>query len=494
MGFHALVIEPDAAERGLLRKCLSAEGWQVSEARSAEEAIQSLDEHRWALIFCAAYLRADNGGESSGLILLGTLRKKLGAATYIVMMGTQGGAGAPLEAILAGASDYIRKPCREIDVRQSARRVMQRLRAAKKETANPPLAICPIPPDIATQDLDLIGESEPIVNVFKKLAQALKRDSNLHVDVSAKRDSRTRPPTFFITGETGTGKELVAHLIHRHSSFRSGPFVPINCSALPPDLAESELFGHEPGAFTGAVKEKKGLWELADGGTLFLDEITEAPRSLLPKLLRVLQESTMKRLGSNRWIPVNVQVIAASNRDLRAEIEAGNFRQDLYHRLSLYQFHLPPLRDRREDIPLLVAHFACRYSALPVKFSQDALDVLLQYSWPGNVRELENLVRAAVTQSVDGTVYALDVLARLELMGDVKTYCLRCGNQTEIEGKSDLLTAESLEEKVKEFKLRMVKETLEKHKGNVTRAASALGITRPSLYKMLKELNNENLS
>jgi DNA-binding NtrC family response regulator len=253
------------------------------------------------------------------------------------------------------------------------------------------------------------------------------------------------------------------------------------------------LFGHEPGAFTGAIKEKKGLWELADGGTLFLDEITEAPRSLLPKLLRVLQEGTVKRLGSNRWTSVNVQVIAASNRDLKAEIEAGNFRQDLYHRLSLYQFHLPPLRERREDIPLLVMHFARRYSAQPVKFSQDALDVLLQYSWPGNVRELENLVRASVTQSVDGTVYALDVLARLEMMGEIKTSCLSCASQTEIEGEPELLAAESLEERVKEFKLRMVKETLDKHQGNVTRAASALGITRPSLYKMLKELNNENI-
>jgi two-component system NtrC family response regulator len=291
--------------------------------------------------------------------------------------------------------------------------------------------------------LELIGESESIVNVFKKLAQALKRDSNQRTEVNAKRDGRTRPPTFFITGETGTGKELVAHLIHRHSAYRSGPFVPINCSALPPDLAESELFGHEPGAFTGAIKEKKGLWELADGGTLFLDEITEAPRLLLPKLLRVLQEGTVKRLGSNRWTSVNVQVIAASNRDLKAEIEAGNFRQDLYHRLSLYQFHLPPLRERREDIPLLVAHFARRYSAQPVKFSQDALDVLLKYSWPGNVRELENLVRAAVTQSVDGTIYALDVRARLEIIGEIKTSCLMCGNQTELEGKPELLTAES---------------------------------------------------
>src|SRR5947209_3593461 len=379
MGFYALVIESGAAERRLLRKCLTAEGWQVTEARSAEEAIQRLNEHRWSLIFCAAHDYADR--DEGGLTFLGSLRRKLGAAVYIVLMGSQGGPGPALEAIINGASDYIRKPCRELEVRKYARRVRQRLCAARKETINPPLAICPLTVELVTQDLELVGESDQIVGVVKKLAQILRGDYKPNGGADENRVGRFRPQTFFITGETGTGKELMAHLIHRHSSYRGGPFVPINCSTLPPDLAESELFGHEPGAFTGALKEKKGSWEFADGGTLFLDEITEAPLSLMPKLLRVLQEGTLKRLGSNRWIPVNVQVVAASNRDLKTEIEAGRFRPDLYHRLSLYQFHLPPLRERREDIPLLVAHFARQHFAHPVKFSQDALDMLLQYSW-----------------------------------------------------------------------------------------------------------------
>ena len=269
--------------------------------------------------------------------------------------------------------------------------------------------------------------------------------------------------------------------------------MPINCSTLPADLAESELFGHEPGAFTGAVREKKGLWELANGGTLFLDEITEAPYAVLPKLLRVLQESTFKRLGSNRWIPVDVQVVAASNRDLKAEIQAGRFREDLYHRLSLFEFHLPPLRERREDIPLLVTHFARRYAVHPVKFSRDALDLLVQHSWPGNVRELENVVRAAVSHAADGMIYAVDLLPRLQSNRDVNATCL---------GRSDL-TASGAEEKlttspvplvaqVKEFKLKTVREALRQHRGNITHTAAALGMTRPTLYKLLKEIDSSD--
>jgi DNA-binding NtrC family response regulator len=487
MAFHALVIEPDEAERRLLHECLAAEGWQVTEARSAEEAVQRLNEQRWSLIFYAEHGYA--GIDEGGITFIGSLRKKLGATPYIVLMGSQGGPGPALEAIINGASDYIRKPCREIEVRKQASRILQRLRAARKETVNPPLAICPLTVELVTQDLELVGESEEIVGVVKKLGQILRGDYKPHGGADGKMKGRFRAPSFFITGETGTGKELVAHLIHRHSSYRGGPIVSINCSTLPPDLAESELFGHEPGAFTGAVKEKKGLWELADGGTLFLDEITEAPLSLMPKLLRVLQEGTLKRLGSNRWIQVNVQVVAASNRDLKTEIETGRFRSDLYHRLSLYKFHLPPLRERREDIPFLVAHFTRQHFAHPVKFSQDALDLLSQYSWPGNVRELENLVRAAVSLSTDGTVYAHDLVAYQELIGEKKGQCLRRSQPTLLERNTIDTGDESLEEKVRRFKLRLVKETLEKYRGNVTQAAFALGTTRQSLHRILKELD-----
>lgn len=493
MGFHALVIEPDAAERRLLRGWLSAEGWQVSEARTAEEAIQRLSEHQWSIVFCAVHIHAggDEGGEKS---LLGWLKRELGAAAYIVLTGFQGGPGPALEAIINGASDYLRKPCREVEVKKHARMVLQRLRAARKEILKPPLAICPLTVEHTSQDSELVGESEQIVEFFKKLAQFLRGDNRRQGTIDAEATGRLRPPAFLVTGETGTGKELVARLIHRHSSYGRGPFVPINCSTLPPDLAESELFGHESGAFTGAVREKKGLWEVAHGGTLFLDEITEAPPSLMPKLLRVLQEGVLKRLGSSRWIPVNVQVVAASNRDMQTEIEARRFRPDLYHRLSLYRFHLPPLRDRREDIPFLVAHFARRHFAHTVRFSQDALDVLLGYSWPGNVRELENLVRAAVSLSVDGTVYAHDLLAHRELIGERESLCPRREPQMSAERSAGGPADESLEQKVREFKLRLIKETLEKHRGNVTHAASALGITRQSLHRMLKELARENVS
>jgi len=306
-----------------------------------------------------------------------------------------------------------------------------------------------------------------------------------------------RPSTFFITGETGTGKELMARMIHHHSRYAEGPFVAINCSNLPAELADRELFGSSPGAFTGALrKEQPGLWELASRGTLLLDEITEAPAAVLPKLLRVLQSGEFKRLGSKRSISVDVQVVAASNRDVTSEIKAGRFREDVYHRLSLYKLHLPPLRERVEDIPLLVAHFARRYSHRHVRFSQDALDLLQKHKWPGNVRELENIVRAAVTKSIDGTIYAIDLTSLIEAGSKSGSpSCEQCGGEkpaatdrsTEIIIPHGIAEAVALEERVKEFKLKTARETLACHHGNVTQAARALKISRPSLYRLLRE-------
>lgn len=224
---------------------------------------------------------------------------------------------------------------------------------------------------------------------------------------------------------------------------------------------------------------------MADGGTLFLDEITEAPRAILPKLLRVLQDRTVRRLGSSRWIPVDAQVVAASNRDPKAEIQAGRFREDLYHRLSLFQFHLPPLRERREDIPLLVAHFARRYAVVPVKFSRDALDLLARHQWPGNVRKLENVVSAAVSHAADGMIYAVDLLSRLQAGREIDSTCQQCRDKS-----AELIThsSASLDTQVKLFKLKTVKEALRQYRGNITHTAAALGMTRPTLYKLLKEL------
>ncbi len=494
MELLALVIEPDDGLRRLVQEALCEDGWRVVVACSANEALAIIRRQQtWPLVYCSDSLRMGRSEVSTGAGILDTLRKHLGAASYIVMMGASDSSNAALDAILTGASDYISQPCRAEDVRKLACIVKQRLLAARIEAAEPALAIYPNAVAANAPELSLVGASEAIVSVFKKIAKSLPSRCSVADKNSAEKGAGKRSPSYFITGETGTGKELVAHLIHQRSMYAGGPFVPINCTTLPADLAESELFGHETGAFTGAVREKKGLWELANGGTLFLDEITEAPYANLPKFLRVLQDRMVKRLGSNRWIHVDVQVVAASNRDLRAEIQAGRFREDLYHRLSLFQFHLPPLRERREDIPLLVAHFARHYAVRPIQFSHDALRLLKQHSWPGNVRELENVVRAAVLYAVDGMIYAVDLFPHLQSKRDVNPTGLGC-SVVVISGAEEKFPASSvsLDAQVKEFKLKTVKEALRQHRGNITHTAAALGMTRPTLYKLLKELEAGN--
>lgn len=491
MELLALVIEPDAYLRRLVREALHEDGWQVVEARTADEALTLIrQQQNFPLIYCADSLRTDESKERAASNFISSLRSYLGSAAYIVMIGTENGSEAALESILSGASDYLRGVSRPDDVRRYARIVKQRLQAAK-EITQPGLSVHPMTVNTLVQTTpDLIGSSEAIVSIFKKIAKSISAHCFSGEANGAKKFIHDKLHSFFITGETGTGKELIAHLIHDRSIYAGGAFVPINCSALPEALAESELFGYEPGAFTGATKKKKGLWEIANGGTLFLDEITEAPRAILPKLLRVLQEGKIKRLGSNHWTPVDVQVIAASNRDIKTEVRQGRFREDLYHRLSLFELHLPPLRERREDIPLLIAHFARRYAVRSVYFSQDAIDLMTEYSWPGNVRELENTVRAAIAHTVDGSVYAVDLLPRFQI-GNGEAQYDKHKEQDETEQQYSPQAAKFLEAQVKEFKLKTVKEALRQHRGNITRTAAALGLTRPTLYKILKELDSE---
>jgi two-component system, NtrC family, response regulator AtoC len=486
MNSLAMVVEPDEDLRRLVRYALREDGWRVVEACTLDEAVSAIRRQQtWPLIFCSDSLRAGQEQTPTVSATLETLRENLGPESYIVMVGAGNSPDAAVDAILSGASDFIQRPCVADDVRRRAREVKQRLLAALTEAAEPALTVHPFSSD-DDSGLGMVGASEAVVSVLRKIAKSLANRPSTTGGDGGRKWPGTRVLSYFITGETGTGKEIVARLIHKHSRYAGGPFVPVNCGALPAELAESELFGHEPGAFTGAAREKRGLWESANGGTLFLDEITEAPRGVLPKLLRVLQDNTVKRLGSNRWIPVDVQVVAASNRDLPAEIRAGRFREDLYHRLSLFQFHLPPLRERRGDIPLLVKHFAARYASRPVLFSRDALDLLSYHSWPGNVRELENVVRSAVTHAADGMIYAADLLPRLQEGRGVNSACQHCSDN--VEAVFSHSTA-SLDAQVKEFKLKAVKEALRQHRGNVTRAAAALGMTRPTLYKIIKGIN-----
>ncbi|MGE3460105.1 MAG: sigma-54 interaction domain-containing protein, partial [Kofleriaceae bacterium] len=282
--------------------------------------------------------------------------------------------------------------------------------------------------------------------------------------------------TVCIEGETGTGKELIASAVHHQSQRHDKMFVAQNCAALPENLLESELFGHKRGAFTSADSDKKGLFEIADGGTLFLDEMGEMPLTLQAKLLRVLQEGTIRPVGATSEKQVDVRIICATNRDLSSEVEAGRFRQDLYYRLMVFPIKLPPLRERREDIPLLAGHFLKRYAdeyrvELP-GFTPDAIDALSGYSWPGNIRELENEIQRLVIQAESGHwIEVTDLSPRLRKIE---------GTVTKIAPKQG-----TLKEMMDQVERWLLTEALRDHGGNKTKTAVTLGITREGLHKKL---------
>lgn len=304
---------------------------------------------------------------------------------------------------------------------------------------------------------DMVGESPAMKAVFAFIAKVAPTDS-----------------TVLLSGESGTGKELVARALHANSRRAAGPFLAINCAALPETLLESQLFGHEKGAFTGAIAQKKGMLEAARAGTVLLDEVGDLPPACQAKLLRVLQERQMVRLGGSRSIPVDIRVIAATNRDLRAEVEANRFREDLYYRLAVISLTLPPLRERREDIPLLAAYFASqlgqRVRGHPVELSPAAKRCLLAYEWPGNVRELENAIEHAVVLG------ATDSL----LPEDLPEAVLEAAPASEIAG--------TYRGKVRSYKCDLIRKALERAAGNVTNAANALGVHPNYLHRLMRNL------
>lgn len=297
---------------------------------------------------------------------------------------------------------------------------------------------------------DIIGHDMKMLEVFQQIRNAAAYDYPVH-----------------ISGETGTGKELVAAALHNESSRRGGPFVPINCGALPEGLVESELFGHVKGAFSGAVRDKKGRFELADGGTVFLDEVADLSKPVQVKLLRFLQEGEFERVGGEKTISVNVKVTSATNKELRKEVQMNRFRDDLFYRLNVIPIHLPPLRERKSDIPLLIEHFlqeaARRNGQKPRRISREALSLMMAYRWPGNVRELQNAVQYAVVKCQGKLITAQHIPG-------------------EIASPSD--GAISASKKLDDFK---VKSALEHSGGNKVQAAKRLGVGRATLYRYLKE-------
>jgi len=290
------------------------------------------------------------------------------------------------------------------------------------------------------------------------------------------------PSTVLITGESGTGKELIARALHENSARHSGPFIKINCAAIPKTLMESELFGYEKGAFTGAVGAKPGRFELAHGGTLFLDEIGEIPVEMQVKLLRVLQESEFERVGGIKTIKVDVRLVTATNRDLVQDISSGSFREDLYYRLNVVPIHIPPLRDRREDIPLLVEHFLAKFNDRLKKqidsVSADAISRLISYHWPGNIRELENLMERTMLFCERSEIQVSDLPPEIGGLSPVSAAA----------SPNAASLKEAVRAETERVERELIQKALDETGGNVTQAARKLKISRKSLQTKMKEL------
>jgi len=369
-----LIVDDEAFIRENLERILADDGYQPQSTDSPDEAVRIVSEGEIGLVLLDLNL-----GSKSGLDVLRAIKEADPDVLVIIITG-YGTVESAVAAIKIGAYDYIKKPVKADAIHlivklaietQSLRRMVKRL--AREEN-----------------DINMVGNSPALLQIFRQIREVAKHET----------------ATVLITGESGTGKELVAQAIHRLSPRADKPFIEINCGSLPFNLLESELFGHERGAFTDAKTRKLGLFEESHNGSIFLDEIGEMDMGLQVKLLRVLEDRKIRRLGGNRNIDINVRIIAATNAELKDAIEAREFREDLYYRLNVFPIHIPPLRERREDIPCLLESFLQRFSREFNKamhsFSPDALDLMLRYHWPGNVRELRNVVeRICIMHNVD---------------------------------------------------------------------------------------------
>ena len=371
-----LIADDDAAIRGMLREFLEDEGFTVDETGDSEYVSESLrGDDAPTLVLMDVRMP-----KKSGIDVLREIAEERGTQLPFILMTAYGSASLAIQAMQLGAYDYITKPFDLDDVLLTIRRYIEHQRLLKRVSGS----------SGRLQERDpnefIIGNSGAMQEVYKTVGRVAGSDA-----------------TVLIAGETGTGKELVATVIHRNSGYAGGPLVKVNCAALPETLLESELFGHEKGAFTGAINQRKGRFELAHKGTIFLDEVGEMTLATQKKLLRVLQEREFERVGGSISVKVDTRVIAATNKVLLQEVRDGRFREDLFYRLNVIAIYLPPLRDRKEDVPLLVEHFLDKHryssSSKPARISSSAIQVLMEHDWPGNVRELENIIERAVVLS-----------------------------------------------------------------------------------------------
>jgi two-component system response regulator AtoC len=444
-----LVVDDEENLRVVLRTLLRRHGYEVETASSGEEALTMVDSFGPDVVLTDVRMP-----KMGGLDLLSTLKAKGNDATVIVM-SAYGNMDLALDAMKAGAYDYVQKPFKPDEVVLALRKAEERELLRRENRA--------LRDEIRKEHRfeDILAKSARMQEIFRTITKIAEYKT-----------------TVLVTGESGVGKELVARAIHRRSTRRGGPFVAVNCGAIPENLLESELFGHKKGAFTDAVNDRRGLFEEATTGTLFLDEIGELPLGLQVKLLRVLEDEKIRRLGEGRDLQVDVRIITATHRDLQNETKAGRFREDLFYRLNVLAIHCPPLRERRDDIPLLIDHFVAKNNTR-LGTSIRGLDtetrrLLYEYAWPGNVRELENTIERAMVLAEGEQIIAADLPERIREARDPVQVQLASG---ELSVKKTTRIIEEI----------LIRRALQKTKGNRTRAAEVLEISHRALLYKIKD-------
>jgi two-component system response regulator AtoC len=452
---RVLVVDDEENLRLVLRTLLRRHGYEVETASNGDEALPLVDSFGPDVVLTDVRMP-----KMGGLDLLQTLRAKGNEATVIVM-SAYGNMDLAIEAMKVGAYDYVQKPFKPDEVVLALRKAEEREALRRENRA--------LRDEIRKEHRfeDILAKSPRMQEIFRTIAKIA--------------DYKT---TVLVTGESGVGKELVARAIHRRSSRRGGPFVAVNCGAIPENLLESELFGHKKGAFTDAVHDRRGLFEEANEGTLFLDEIGELPLGLQVKLLRVLEDERIRRVGDTKDVQVDVRIVTATHRDLTAETKAGRFREDLFYRLNVLHIHNPPLRERREDIPLLIDHFLARNNVrlgTSIRgLDTEARRLLYEYSWPGNVRELENTIERAMVLSEGEQIIATDLPERIREARDPVQLQLASG---ELSVKKTMRVIEEI----------LIRRALQKTKGNRTRAAEVLEISHRALLYKIKDYEISDL-
>jgi len=441
--FRILVVDDDDSTRSLLSSVLAAEGYECLTANSVASADVILRQEPVQLALLDLYL-----GTANGLNVL-DLIKVLQPQCACVIMTAHTSVETVTKSLGSGAIEYLGKPLLIDDLLTLVRKVQASKRASGEATA----AIDDGP------ETSIIGRTPKMLEVYRAIARVAPTEASV-----------------LILGASGTGKELVARALHDHSSRADKPFVPVNCGALPENILESELFGHEKGAYTGADSSRPGLFEAAHGGTLFLDEISETKPGFQVNLLRAVQEQQIRRVGSHKYTQINVRILAASNRDLEQAVAQGTFRRDLFFRLNVLTLRIPCLRERRPDVPMLVAHFLerlARNTGVRRSVSDEALRIMLSYDWPGNVRELENCLERACAMSSGPVLHVADLPTMIH------NAQVQAPAQAD-NGKNNILPFSELEKQ-------SILGAIEQLNGDKLRAAKLLGIGKTTLYRKLKE-------